>query len=183
MVTHPPLYSPSLSDQVSGDIATQIGRGMALGFQAFATSQINLGAGSPSPSGSAEVGKTYSPNSIAALKGFCCSKLAISLLSGLHSNPQKIQMCSAATYTSGWINGRVRKVSNWIGGCSSNRSPWRTSHLSDSTRDRASRNSSQLNVDSPSSSVAPTHLKKSNGYGTARWRNSSRTRRGSLKRR
>ena len=54
------------------DLATQVGRGIALGFQTFTNaSLLSPGAGLRAGSSSAvDAAKTYSPDSIAAIKGF-----------------------------------------------------------------------------------------------------------------
>ena len=73
-----PQPQPALlphSGTPSEDLATQVGRGIALGFQAF--TNAGLGAQGAGVQGLAitpgETLKTYSPDSIAAIKGFSCT--------------------------------------------------------------------------------------------------------------
>ncbi len=73
--THTPTDSvqhtfPTLSG--NDDLATQVGRGIALGFQAFSNAGL-LAQGAGTQGGASvgdDKGKAYSPDAIAALKGF-----------------------------------------------------------------------------------------------------------------
>ena len=101
-----PSFAPGFAPGTRGEIAAKIGRGIALGFQAWSNAALGAGGTQNMMTQADATPKAYSPDAIAALKGFS-STINIADIQPIWTTVQttKIRMSNADTCTRAWNSG------------------------------------------------------------------------------